>query len=398
MTAALDKKIFGTLFFSIFAAVTGVGIVVPLLPVYARELGASGIYIGFIFASFSLSRTLLLPYFGRLSDKKGRKKLIISGLLAYALVSAAFVFSSSVASLVAIRFVQGIASAMMMPVIQAYVGDITPSGKEGMTMGIFNMSVFCGLSIGPIIGGGIKDAIGLDASFICMGLLSLSGFLLSLFCLPAARDEKIVRQDRPPLPWKLLLKDRDVVGLFFFRVAYTACIGIIWGFLPVLADMEFSLSSANIGILVMLGVFISGVIHMPMGYVADRISREAMIITGGILVSSSMVFFSLAHSVMSLVLASILFGLGGGISMPAHMAISVFKGNRAEAMGSLMGLMTMAHSFGMLFGSMLAGLMMDVFELRGAFSLGAAICILGTLLYLVLVYSAFSQRKRKVML
>ena len=67
-----DRKIFGTLFFSIFTAVTGVGIVVPLLPVYARDLGASGLYIGLIFGAFSLSRTLFLPYFGRLSDKKGR--------------------------------------------------------------------------------------------------------------------------------------------------------------------------------------------------------------------------------------------------------------------------------------------------------------------------------------
>ncbi|MGD8448408.1 MAG: MFS transporter, partial [Desulfobacterales bacterium] len=68
----LNKKIFSVLFFSIFGAVTGVGIVVPLLPVYAHDLGASGLYIGLIFGSFSLSRSFLLPYFGRYSDKKGR--------------------------------------------------------------------------------------------------------------------------------------------------------------------------------------------------------------------------------------------------------------------------------------------------------------------------------------
>ncbi|MBW2584501.1 MAG: MFS transporter, partial [Deltaproteobacteria bacterium] len=69
----LDKKIFGTLFFSIFATVTGVGIVVPLLPIYAHDLGASGLYIGLIFGAFSMSRTVFLPWFGRLSDIKGRK-------------------------------------------------------------------------------------------------------------------------------------------------------------------------------------------------------------------------------------------------------------------------------------------------------------------------------------
>jgi DHA1 family multidrug resistance protein-like MFS transporter len=75
----LDHKIFGILFFSLFVTVTGVGIVVPLLPVYAHDLGASGFYIGLIFGAFSLSRTLFLPYFGRLSDRKGRKRIILPG-------------------------------------------------------------------------------------------------------------------------------------------------------------------------------------------------------------------------------------------------------------------------------------------------------------------------------
>ena len=61
----LDKLIFTTLFFSIFATITGVGIVVPLLPVYAHDLGAGGLYIGLIFGAFSLSRVFFLPYFGK---------------------------------------------------------------------------------------------------------------------------------------------------------------------------------------------------------------------------------------------------------------------------------------------------------------------------------------------
>ena len=91
-----DRKIFGTLFFSIFAAVTGVGIVVPLLPVYANSLGASGLYIGLIFGAFSLSRTFFLPFFGRKSDQKGRKPFIVTGLLSYAVISVAFILSTGV--------------------------------------------------------------------------------------------------------------------------------------------------------------------------------------------------------------------------------------------------------------------------------------------------------------
>ena len=127
------------------------GIVVPLLPVYARDLGASGLYIGMIFGVFSLSRTFLLPYFGRLSDRKGRKPFIVAGLFAYALVSVAFIFSDRVDLLIGVRFFQGMASAMIMPVIQAYVGDISSPGREGFIMGLFNMSMFLGLSLGPVV-------------------------------------------------------------------------------------------------------------------------------------------------------------------------------------------------------------------------------------------------------
>ena len=189
----LNKKIFGTLFFSIFATVTGVGIVVPLLPVYAHNLGASGIYIGLIFGVFSLSRTLFLPYFGGLSDKKGRKPFIVAGLFLYSLISFAFLLADNVQSLIIIRFFQGISSAMMMPVILAYVGDITPENKEGLTMGLFNMSMFFGLSLGPLIGGTIKDNFNLNASFICMGLLAVTGCLLSICLLPPQSSEKIIQ-------------------------------------------------------------------------------------------------------------------------------------------------------------------------------------------------------------
>jgi multidrug resistance protein len=384
MTSSIDKKIFGTLFFSIFAAVTGVGIVVPLLPVYAHNLGAGGLAIGFIFGSFALSRTFFLPYFGRLSDRKGRKRLIVIGLFSYACLSLAFMLAQNVTALVIIRFFQGIASSMMMPAIQAYVGDITPPGREGFTMGFFNMSIFFGLSLGPVLGGSIKDVWGLDASFFSMGILSLVGFFLSISFLPPSHKEMVLKKNRTPLPWKALLQDQEIIGLFCFRLNYTACIGIIWGFLPVFSDTQFALSSANIGFLVMLGVFISGIIHLPMGYVADRVSRRMMIVFGGLLVAGGMIYFTRSGSPKDLVIASILFGLGGGISMPAHMAIAVFKGNQSDAMGSLMGLMTMAHSLGMLMGSSFAGLMMDIADLRDAFSLGAVISFAGVLIFFAL--------------
>lgn len=382
----IDKSIFATLFFSMFGTVTGVGIVVPLLPVYAHDLGADGLYIGLVFAAFSISRTFMLPYFGRRSDKNGRKPFITLGLFAYTLVSLAFILSTRVESLIGIRFFQGIASAMIMPAVQAYVGDITPTGREGFTMGLFNMSMFLGLSIGPLIGGVIRDRFSLSTSFISMGFLTFLGFLLSFFLLPPTKSEKVVRRKMEPIAWKWVLHDRNMAGLFLFRLAYAACIGVIWSFLPLLADLEFSLSSSSIGILVTLGVFSSGLLHVPMGFIADRFNRKMMVVIGGLIITYAISSFVWASSFHDLILASILFGIGGGISMPALMALAVIKGNATHAMGSVMGLLAMAHSLGMLAGSLLAGWMMDVSRLRNAFPSGAVIMILCLGLFIVLTH------------
>ena len=383
-----DRIVFSTLFFAIFATVTGVGIVVPLLPVYARTLGASGFMIGMIFGAFSLSRSFFLPIFGRLSDIKGRKPLIVPGMLAYTLISIAFVLVENVSAMILIRFVQGIASAMLLPVIQAYVGDITPKGREGTTMGIFNMSLFIGLSIGPVMGGFIHDWISLQAAFLSMGVLSLIGFLLAQIYLPARQHEKIIQHNRQPERWQKIISDPQIAGLFAFRFAYTACIGIIWGFLPVLADAELSLSSTAIGFLVMTGICVSGMIHLPMGYLADRFDRRSMVCVGGIMVGGAVLSFAWADSFRDMFLASLLFGIGGGIAMPALMAIAVKKGNQAAAMGSVMSLLTVAHSLGMLAGAMLAGMMMDFFQLRLAFPVGGVAMFCGVIAFFIFARNA----------
>ncbi len=377
----INRKIFATLFFSLFATVTGVGIVVPLLPVYAHRLGAGGFYIGLIFGAFALSRTLFLPYFGRLSDRKGRKPLIVIGLFAYAVISLAFIWSDTVESLITIRFIQGIASAMIMPVIQAYVGDITPEGSEGLSMGLFHMSVFLGLSLGPLMGGVIKDRFSLDAAFACLGGLAFVGCLLSIFLLPPRNAEPGVSGSKKPVAWMQILKDREIAGLFLFRMAYTACIGILWGFMPVFADSVYSLGSAAIGVLVMLGVFISGLIHAPMGWLADRVDRKKLVITGGVVTGCALVSFQWVRGFWDLFAANALFGLGGGIAMPALMALAVSKGNMIQAMGSVMSLLTMAHSLGMMSGALFAGVMMDNFQLRHAFVVGSLIMAAGAGLF-----------------
>ncbi len=377
-----QKGVFITLFFAIFTTVTGVGIVVPLLPVYATDLGAAGLYVGLIFGAFSISRIILLPVFGRLSDYRGRKPFIVTGLFVYTLISIAFIFSDTVESLIFLRVIQGAASAMIMPVVQAYVGEITPEGSEGYSMGLFNLSMFLSLSLGPLMGGSIKDVLSLDAAFACMGVLSGVGLMLCVVFLPPVSGETGRKNRETPMPWSNLIQDRSIVMLFLFRFAYTACIGVIWCFMPVYAHTRFSLSSSLIGFLVMLGVFVSGLLQLPMGYLSDRTSKKRMVLAGGMLSTIGILLPYYATGFWGLAASVCLFGIGGGISMPAIMAFAVIKGEEKKAFGSVMSIMTVAHSLGMLTGSMVAGLAMDYSSLAFSFPCGMLIMGLGTFIFL----------------
>ena len=153
------------LLFAVFLSMLGVGIISPLLPIYAKKLGAGGFAVGLIFGLFSLSRSVVMPFYGRLSDLVGRKVFIIAGLAAYSVASLGYVFAHGVLSLSLVRLFLGLASAAILPIEMAFVGDLTPRGSEGRSMGLFSTAFFAGFGAGPIIGGFIFDRLGFEAAF-----------------------------------------------------------------------------------------------------------------------------------------------------------------------------------------------------------------------------------------
>ena len=96
------------------------------------------------------------------------------------------------------------------------------------------------------MGGVVKDSFGIRTSFVSMGLVSLVGFLLCVILLPPTGQEKLLARARPPLRYRILIKNKYVAALFLFRVAYTACVGLVWAFLPLFAHTKYRLSSSSI--------------------------------------------------------------------------------------------------------------------------------------------------------
>ncbi len=381
--AVLSVKIFATLFVAIFVTAMGAGFVAPLLPIYAHELGAGGFQIGLIFGAFSLTRTLFVPYFGKISDQKGRKPFITTGLFLYFLVSLFYAVSKSVEALILLRLGQGFASAMVLPVAQAYVGEMIPPSQEGRLMGLFNISLFGGLSAGPVMGGLIKDWLDIQASFTGMGILTLMGFLLCLVMLPKERFKKssVSRPRKKPADYMDLIKIPSVFSIFVFRTCFTTCIGITWTFLPLLAGTRIGLSSSAIGLVVMVNVLISGLLQAPMGYAADRFSKKYLTLLGGILAFLAMLLLRHAESFAQLMAINAVLGVAGGVSLPAIMAIGVIQGRKSVSMGSIMGLLALGHSIGMLAGPLLGGLLLDFFNFSVIFVSGAVVMALGILFF-----------------
>ena len=115
---------------AIFSTMLGNGIVVPFLPLYAQQFGATGLGAGFLFSAHSAARTFLLPAIGKASDRRGRREFLLAGLLFYTLSSEAFLLANSMLTLLLIMAFQGVATAMVQPVTIAYVGDLTPKGEK----------------------------------------------------------------------------------------------------------------------------------------------------------------------------------------------------------------------------------------------------------------------------
>ncbi len=373
------KKAFPVLGLAIFASMLGVGIVAPLLPLYAEKMGATGVWIGMIFAGFSISRAIVMPLAGRFSDRSGRKLFLGAGLFTYAVISLGYIWAGNPFQLMVVRLIQGIAAGLVIPIAQAYVGDMSPEAEEGKWQGYFNAAFFSGFGFGPLMGGALTDHLGMSAAFFAMGSLNLLAFVMVLFFLPEAVS---VKKEKPPrAPFSEIVRSRVMKGLLGFRLAFSMGRGAFAGFLPIFAGVSLSLSATRIGVLIAVNILVMAVFQPFGGRIADRVSRRLLVVAGG---GANILFLGLipwCTDFWSLLGVCLLGSLGGSVSIPAASAMIVEEG-RKFGMGSTMAIFGVAFSTGMAIGPMLSGVIADLLDIRTVFYFGAIMGLVGTGLFL----------------
>lgn len=343
----------------------GVGIVVPLLPVYAERLGATGLGLGIFFASYSLARGVVMPFTGRLSDRLGRKLFICLGLVCYTLLALAYVASRDIYALTVSRTLQGIAAAMLVPIAMAYGGDLAPEGKEGTYLGTLNVSLFGGFGFGPFLGGVISDRFGIDASFYAMGALSLFTLLLVLVALPRSPMTR-AGKERRLLPLGSLLKERPLVGILSFRLTNALARGLFMTFLPLYGVLAVGFSNSQVGLLISVNLLVTSVFQAATGKLADLVSRRTLVITGGSAYALLFVLLPFSVDFTILLMISIAMGIAGAIPLPAATAM-LTDWAPDYGMGTLMSAFSVAQSAGLIVGPVFGGVLMDSLGLPTVF-------------------------------
>lgn len=370
------RKIFFVLFISVFSCMLGVGTIVPILPIYAETLGASGLWLGAIFAGFSLSRIVFMPLIGKFSDRMGRKRFIALGLLIYTLSSLGFIYANNVQALTLVRIIQGFSSAMILPIAMAYIGDISPPGKEATYMGIITVALFLGFGGGPILGGITKDLFTIEADFMVMGGLCLIAFFLVLIYLPRSSS---IHKNAPPLdiPFTTMLQSRSVMGICFYRFASAFCRGSIMAFLPLYAHNALKLNGSQIGLVTASSILLTAVLQLPFGKLADRLNRKMLVLWGSILYFSIIPLIPYTLNFSQILLLNIILGFFGALSLPAASAMILREGKQF-GMGSTMAIFNVAMSAGLAVGPVVSGIILDLLGLPEVFYCCTILGLLGT--------------------
>ena len=360
-------------FVTVFIDLLGFGIIIPLLPFYAETFGAHAFTVAMLSTSFSLMQFIFAPIWGRLSDRIGRRPIIVFGLLGSCLSYLAFGLATSLTALFAARIFAGIAGANI-PTAQAVVADITTPENRAKGMGMIGAAFGMGFIFGPAIGG-FLSRYGYATPAFFASALSLANFTAAWFLLPETLKpehraiERVGRIDalraalaRPHLPLLLLIGFLVVAAFSGFENTFA-----------LFAERQYGFHASTIGyIFAFVGVVLVIVQGFLVGKTVKILGEHHIVPISLAIVAIGLLMIPGTHSIPALLAANAVLAVGMGFNNPSLLAL-ISRYTAAGDQGGVLGLTQSLNSLARIVGPMWAGFAFDHIGIGAPYVSSAAV-------------------------
>lgn len=366
------------LFVVMFLVMVGFGIIIPVLPFYAEEIGANPTELGLLMAVYSLMQLIFAPMWGQVSDRIGRKPVMMIGIAGLGLSFLIQAMSTELWMLFAARILGGILSSANMPTAMAYVADITTEENRGKGMGIVGAATGLGFVFGPAIGG-IFSKISLSTPFYLASGSSFITLILVFILLKESKQKESESSKEKTSIWKAF--NGAVSVLFFVQLLISLSLSGLEATFAYFAAKKAGLDAIQLGYIFMIMGFGSAMVQ---GGLVGRLTKkygESFVIQGGMIVSAiGFGLILLVHNFTTAAIYLTIFGLGNGVIRPSVSSLLTKKS--AAGHGSSTGLLSSFDSLGRIIGPPLGGWLFSM-AVGLPYISGVIITIVAFLLFLV---------------
>ena len=357
----------------------------PVLPLFASYLGADPARVGMVAAVSAFTGVVASIPAGMLSDRWGRKKMLILSAVAFSSAPFLYLFVTNIYQLAIIRFYHGLATAIFVPVATALVSDLFHH-ERGEKIGWFSTSTLVGRFMAPIVGGAIIGALALNPgmSYKIVYLVCGAAGIIVLFLTikiqhTAEHESKGQSWSETAGAFKTAISDRNILITSMMEASILFSYGTFETFLP-LYSIERGMSAYEIGIFLSAQVITLALTKPLMGKFSDRHGRKPQIFAGAIIGAVCIGTFPFFKSFIPLLALSILFGLSLSVvtsATSAFIADLSKKENRGSAMGVLGSIMDIGHTT----GPLIAGIVAAYFGFAQSFITASLVIIVSAVIF-----------------
>lgn len=356
-----NKRNIWILFFTMIVVNLGFGMIIPILPFYVKSFGASGSALGALMALYGLLQFIFAPLWGSLSDRYGRKPILMIGILGNALAQLLFGLSTHLWMLFAARALAGILSSATLPTAMAYISDSTSHEERGGGMGIIGAAMGVGMVLGPGLGGWLATK-GLSYPFFLAASLSLLALALVFIILPepqraAAETPAKLRGPQLKAMFQALAGPLGILFVMAFLLSFGLTnFESVFG---LYAAERYNYGTQQVGVILMVVGVISAAIQGGATGPLTRRFGEVSVIRAS-LISSALGFFLMtrATTFAGVMLTTGFFILSNAMLNPS--VNSLISKRTTSAQGVTMGLANSFLSLGRIAGPLWAGFIFDV--------------------------------------